>query len=191
MLASWVAEDQLSASPVRLALLLVVPRGLKKEMRAAIDRMGPLADPTSVSVPFQSISVVAFSPTRNATWQKTQLMALRQKLYQAAELIRNERRRAGFLFSARHTVTFLQMAAQTAGRTPCPPFDLVKASRHSNPVTPTLSTHLTDVLANFLNDNSTLEQLAIPTVASSLILDHYTPRMHGKPRSCPRRRYIG
>lgn len=180
-LAAWAASARGSTSPVRPGLLLVVPRGEKKEMQVAVDRMTQPGDPASLRAHFQYINIAALSPTTKPAWERKQLMALRRRLYQAVELAQRERCRAGLLFSMRHTVSLLQLAAEGACAQPRSPLDLIEMSRRSRPVAPDLARHLTDFLKDSYG-SAAIERSAVPAVASSLILDHNPPGMHRKPR---------
>ena len=83
------------------------------------------------------------------------------------------------LFSRSHLAVFFKYAGNHFGRTIREPFDCVEASRLLNPVAPDLDIHL----ANFLKHIKSPKELtvfAVPTIASSLLLDHYPPGIHGK-----------
>ncbi len=92
--------------------------------------------------------------------------------------VRMQRRRAGegLLFSAQHFMSFTQIAFDHLSRTV--PFNFIKASRLLNPLAVDLAEHI----ANFVRQVENAQDLttfAAETIASSFLLDHYPPGMHG------------
>lgn len=92
---------------------------------------------------------------------------------------RRQKVEARTLFSGRHLTAFFQYATDHFGRSTREPFDFVKASRLPNPVAPDLDTHLSNFLKHIKSPKE-LTEFAVPMIASSLLLDHYPPDMHGK-----------
>jgi hypothetical protein len=101
---------------------------------------------------------------------------LQRHLLDASNRVRRERANRGLLFSASHCLAFSQT---TFDQLLLPePFDFIKASRLKNPVAVDLAEHL----INFVSQIESAQELtgfAAETIASSFLLDHYSPGMHG------------
>ncbi|CAM1508786.1 Fc.00g056340.m01.CDS01 [Cosmosporella sp. VM-42] len=100
---------------------------------------------------------------------------LRSHLRQHTSAVRQRRRDAGLLFSVEHFNILFERAFESASRPH--QFDLISSARQDIPV----SKHLADHLGDFMNQLSSAKDLlsfASPTIASSILLDHYLPGMH-------------
>jgi hypothetical protein len=88
---------------------------------------------------------------------------------------RRRREAASLLFAADHFSAFTEKAFKSA--TLQTPFNFIQSSRSENPVAETLVKHIT----NFVRyvDTRSLTTFAAQTIASSLLLDHFPPDMHG------------
>jgi len=89
------------------------------------------------------------------------------------------RRDLGCLYSAVHLGSFFRLAVGHIVATPNQPFDFVLASRRDNKVQADLEQHLSRFLQLGLKNNAVQESLVI-MIASTIILDAYPPKMHGK-----------
>jgi hypothetical protein len=85
----------------------------------------------------------------------------------------------GLLFSARHLAGFFHYTGKHPAFIEKRPLNFIQISRFDHPVTNDLKFHLHNFLKNFKSANL-LMKFAIPTIASSFILDQYPPGMHCK-----------
>ncbi len=178
-LATWIASTRTFASPILPALVLIVSKGDKRKMQMIIDDMMRPDESTGLAGYFHHISIIAVSPTTKAAWLRKQVMFLRQRLYQTIESIQGVRKDTGYDLSASHTVDLLQTAAREGCVASNSPLNFIEVARRSNPVPKNFSTHLANFFKAF-PESDMLRQLAIPLVASSLIMDQYPPDMHRK-----------
>lgn len=124
-----------------------------------------------------------FSALRFEKIQKDALMTprgrsqLNHQLLKATARTRRKKMDRGVLFSADHLGALFEIAFN--GLTSTEPFDFIKASRINNPIADTLLEHLTDFIDQ-LAGTQDWTSFATETIASSLLLDHYLPEMHGK-----------
>lgn len=89
------------------------------------------------------------------------------------------RRNLECLYSAVHLSRFFRLAVAHIVATPYQPFDFVLASRRDDKVQANLEQHLSRFLQLGLKNNAVQESLVI-MIASTIILDAYPPKMHGK-----------
>jgi hypothetical protein len=174
-LKSWTVKGPLSMSAVRPHLMLITRRGKMRDVRSFLNSafendIGTLSDF------FQHIHVVTFAYGARR-WEKKQLLTLRRKIFRTIRLVQNERRKFSFLFSASHTVEFLNIASRSAFSPG--PFDFIGSSRLINPVPTDLVSHLTKFFSCFERLDRQ-DHHAISLVTSSIILDQYPPGMHRK-----------
>lgn len=175
----WTSNYQLSSKlSVRPALILVVKRGQKKQMEMAL-----AVDSTSWSDYFQRIRVVTVSlstrklRSRSVKVKPKQCVLLRREILLSLDAVQKGRLQAGVLFSARHTAEFLFTASENAINSTWEPLNFIKRAREDSSVASSFSSHVIEFL-RFLN-NDILQKFAIPHIASSIILDHCRPGMHG------------
>jgi hypothetical protein len=89
------------------------------------------------------------------------------------------RRNLGCLYTAVHINYFFRRAVTHIVATPDQPFDFVLASRRDNKILADLDQHLSRFLRLGLKHGAAQESLII-IIASTVILDAYPPKMHGK-----------
>jgi len=114
--------------------------------------------------------------------QKTSLAGfrrLKELLRRELEEMRRIRQNLGCLFSATHLSHFFRMAVAHTAASLNQPFDFVLASRRGNEVQPDFEHHLTRFLELGLKHKASQDAL-ITFVASSILLDAYSPKMHSK-----------
>ena len=107
---------------------------------------------------------------------------LRNCLRDALGRVRSRRAERGLLFSAKHLMALIEVAFDHLPR--AEPFDFIEASRLKNPVATDLTQHLAS-FADRVGSARDLMTFAAETIASSLVLDHCLPRMHGAPQGPP------
>lgn len=122
--------------------------------------------------PSAKISVVRMD---HSTWAVNGLWPIRKRLGQAASRSRRWKASHKVLFSAFHVLGLFEesFGAVTLQR----PFHYIQASRSPHPVASDLVQHLNNyaqVLPACYDEDSAAE-----SIASSFLLDHFTPRMHG------------
>ncbi|PTB40407.1 hypothetical protein M441DRAFT_70208 [Trichoderma asperellum CBS 433.97] len=175
-LNAWSRCSQLSSTLfVRPALILVTSRGQKTQIENAVNA-------ASLNDYFQRIRIVTVCRrtrklrSRNVKMKPKQCLALRREILRSLDIIQQSRLMAGMLFCVRHTVEFLYTASEIVTRSSCEPFDYINRSRDNNPIATDFVKHLTTFLCYF--DDENMKQLALPHIASSIILDQYPPGMH-------------
>ena len=105
---------------------------------------------------------------------------LEEYLIRGLNQVRAHKVEARTLFTARHLVAFFRCASDHFAKTTREPFNFIKTSRFRNPVPLDLGKHLSNFLKHIKSPKE-LTDFAVPMIASSLLLDHYPPGMHGKP----------
>ena len=189
-IASWDKSGPASTSLLRPRLLLIVSTEHERSSRVALNKyMSGQRKSTVAPACFQEISIACFPwgtqrngrcrPQRAATWS-----ILRQNVLEAMENARIARQKAKLMFSACHVAEFLCHGARLATKAQWASFDFVKASRRYTPVATDLESHISNFIALFDSECIT-EKVAMPLIASSFVLDHYTPQMHGKEAKHP------
>ncbi len=156
-------EDEVSVSPTYDILRMEnLQQGLHQE---------------SLKEFFSSIKVLHL-----AAEQKTPLAGfrrLKELLRRELEEMRRIRQNLGCLFSATHLSHFFRMAVAHTATSLNQPFDFVLASRRGNEVQPDFEHHITRFLELGLKHKASQDTL-MTFVASGILLDAYSPKMHGK-----------
>ncbi|KAI9146754.1 Vegetative incompatibility protein [Paramyrothecium foliicola] len=179
-LATWAAVPVRStAADIRPVLVLVVTRGQVKKMKAALNALPEFDKRTSaLGKHFRQVRIIVFNPTRRTNRKNgKQQRVLRRALIQSMNSVHRDRNQLGLLFSAFHTAHLLQAAAERAVASPWTPLNFIATARKHNSVAVDMDAHLMNFLEQF-RDNDSLQRLAIPLVASAILLDQYPPGMH-------------
>lgn len=184
-LASWLEKGQsstLSKATYPRALVVVETTlpGIESEMEAKGALLDALKAETTkdLAARFSALDVVTV-PSDGKISAPVRYKRLEEYLVKASDQVRMKREDTKTLFSTRHFAAFFRHACDHFARTLREPFDYIKASRLRNPVSVDLDKHL----SNFLKQTKSAQELtefAVPVIASSLLLDHYPPGMHGK-----------
>ena len=179
-LAAWVAVPvRPTTADIRPILVLVVTRGQAKKMKAALNSM-PEFDKrkSALGKHFRQVRIVVFHPVRRTNRKNgKQQRVLRRALLHSMNSAHRDRSRLGLLFSAFHTAHLLQDAADRAVASPWASLDFLSMARKDNDVAADMDTHLVNFLEQF-RDNECLQRLAVPLIASAILLDQYPPGMH-------------
>jgi hypothetical protein len=183
-LAAWLDKGPASATEVRPWLLVVVGDGAEEELLASFWDLVSAETSIDVRDRFRGVRVVSLSAQRRGVGRRQRHAkgpwdGVRDEVLRASDLTQRARRGSSSLFSARHLAAFLQHAAENVPDTLRAPFDFIRASRMWNPVAPDLEMHLANFLRGFRSPEA-IKDVAVPVVASSLILDQYPPGMHRK-----------
>ncbi|KJZ68128.1 hypothetical protein HIM_12483 [Hirsutella minnesotensis 3608] len=101
----------------------------------------------------------------------------RNCIFASLDIARKRRQESSSLFSARHFSEFLCHAIDSAIDPAWTPLDVIRISRVSNPIATDLSFHVGNVVG-LCKTVTQVKNVAIPLIASSLILDSYPPYMH-------------
>ncbi|KAJ9129295.1 hypothetical protein NKR23_g12567, partial [Pleurostoma richardsiae] len=181
-LAAWLDKGPASATEVRPWLLVVVGDGAEEELLASFWDLVSAETSIDVRDRFRGVRVVSLSAQRRGVGRRQRHAkgpwdGVRDEVLRASDLTQRARRGSSSLFSARHLAAFLQHAAENVPDTLRAPFDFIRASRVWNPVAPDLEMHLANFLRGFRSPEA-IKDVAVPVVASSLILDQYPPGMH-------------
>ena len=182
-LAAWLNYGRASSGSVLPWLLLVAEDGRGENNIIAEFERG-VRDETSISLltRFQGVQAVSLSarssPRCKQRYKHRQWHKFQDELLHLIECATETRIKTRYLYSMEHLVAFLQHAT-TLLSSWSGPFNFISVSRAQHPIGADLELHL----SNFLDRISSVEDFktfALPVIASSFILDHYSPRMHRK-----------
>lgn len=123
-------------------------------------------------LPTAKVSVVRMD---QSTWTTNGLKPIRKRLGQAASRSRSWKTGNKVLLSACHIMALLEESIETAMRKR--PFHYIEASRSRHPVAPDLVEHLNNYLQKLPTGYD--EDFAAESIASTFMVDHFTPGMHG------------
>jgi hypothetical protein len=179
--AAWLNYGRASSSSVLPYLFLVAEEGRGEDHIIAEFERG-VREETSISLltRFQGVQAVSLSarssPRHRQRYKYCQWHKFQDDLSHLIECTTETRIKTRHLYSMEHLVAFLQHAT-TLLSSWTGPFNFISASRAQHSIGTDLELHL----SNFLDRISSVEDFksfALPVIASSLILDHYSPRMH-------------
>ncbi|KAJ0129100.1 putative AC9 transposase [Fusarium oxysporum f. sp. albedinis] len=178
----WLQSGPPSTSPVRPHILLVVRQEWRQRHESDLQRFVAEHRSRSLDPSFSGITLVGVprmsgKSRRRSGGQTRRWQVLSSELSKALETSRQARRRSDSIFSVHHLAHFLQYAASVALSVTAEPFSFVKVSRLHRGTAPDLSDHIRNFLGKF-ELLKTFQQVAVPLIASSLLLDHYSPGMH-------------
>ncbi|SCO92742.1 uncharacterized protein FRV6_16870 [Fusarium oxysporum] len=178
----WLQSGPPSTSPVRPHILLVVRQEWRQRHESDLHRFVAEHRSRSLDPSFSGITLVGVpkmsgKSRRRSGEQTRRWQVLSSELSKALETSRQARRRSDSIFSVHHLAHFLQYAASVALSVTAEPFSFVKVSRLHRGIAPDLSDHIRNFLGKF-ELLKTFQQVAVPLIASSLLLDHYSPGMH-------------
>ncbi|OBS17023.1 hypothetical protein FPOA_12047 [Fusarium poae] len=178
----WLRNGPPSSSPVRPHILLVVRQESRQRYECDLNRFVSEHQYGSSDSGFHSITLVGVprmsgKGRRRNCGQTRRWQVLGPVLSKALDTSRQARRRSDSIFSVHHLSHFLQYAASVALSSSTEPLSFVKISRLLRGVARDLSHHIKSFFEKF-DSIKTFQQVAIPLVASSLLLDHYSPGMH-------------
>lgn len=126
---------------------------------------------------FSTIKVLYLTVEQNSPMARfRRLKGLLRRELDEASVVRKD---LGCLYSAVHLSRFFRLAVAHTVATPSQSFDFVLASRRDNKVRADLEQHLSRFLQLGLKNNSVQESL-MTMIASTIILDAYPPKMHGR-----------
>ncbi|KAH7142375.1 acyl transferase/acyl hydrolase/lysophospholipase, partial [Fusarium sp. MPI-SDFR-AT-0072] len=178
----WLQSGPPSTSPVRPHILLVVRQEWRQRHESDLQRFVAEHRSRSLDPSFSGITLVGVprmsgKSRRRSGGQTRRWQVLSSELSKALETSRQARRRSDSIFSVHHLAHFLQYAASVALSVTAERFSFVKVSRLHRGIAPDLSDHIRNFLGKF-ELLKTFQQVAVPLIASSLLLDHYSPGMH-------------
>ena len=179
-IAGWIRQGRavtFSDDSVRPQLLLVTKMNPPLNLEEFATRLVEVS-----GTPFQSsFSQISMVPIRDETVLSAlaRYRPVKEAVMRSADEVRAARDRCLYLFSARHFVSFLDMAAHDLSLSPLESFDTVQASRRSCPVSAALQFNISDFLTTILMSKINCAE-AIPIIATALLADHYGQRMHCK-----------
>ena len=175
---SWIEIRKASAvclTPPEIVIIIAREDVKQTQVSSEFDVLFKLFSPDSVTSFFAGV--------RFAKIRKDDLLSskghdkLRRQVLRAAARTRRKKSDRGLLFSATHLMAFSQIAFNHLTLTE--PFDFIPASRLQNPVAADLAGHLTNFVDQ-IESAQDLTSFAAEVIASSFLLDHYPPGMHGK-----------
>ncbi|KAI5455667.1 acyl transferase/acyl hydrolase/lysophospholipase [Mariannaea sp. PMI_226] len=182
-LTVWVNLGRASNAPIRPRLFLIVNKEDQRYAQMILREFKSSMDQSTLEGVFQSISILGV-PTQSSKKSRRKKRCrircwdvVRHEILKSLEVSRQIRRQSGYLFSIQHLAAFLHQGASLAVHVTNTPVDFIKLSRLDRGIASDLPMHLTTFLNQF-QSLATLKQIAIPLIASSLLLDHYPPGMH-------------
>jgi hypothetical protein len=183
-LNSWLTMGPPSRNSVRPQVLLIVRHEEKIRHQHELGKFLQGRRKRQADLCFNGLIVtgvprISSKRKRRKGTQTRRWQVLNFVIAKALESVRQSRRRSDTLFTPYHLSYFLQYGARTALVERQEPFDFIKVSRHNRCVASDLSDHLLNFLRGFQSLTS-IHRVAIPLIASSLLLDHYAPGMHCK-----------
>lgn len=104
---------------------------------------------------------------------------LKELLWREMDEMRQARQDLGCLYSAEHITRFFRMAVAHTAVSMSRLFDFILASRRGNDVEPDFVHHLSRFMRSG-EDRQVPRDVLMTFVASSIMLDAYPPKMHGK-----------
>lgn len=104
---------------------------------------------------------------------------LKELLWREMDEMRQARQDLGCLYSAEHITRFFRIAVDHTAASMSRPFDFILASRRGNNVEPDVVHHLSRFMRSG-RDYQVPRDALMTFVASSILLDAYPPKMHGK-----------
>lgn len=180
----WLQNGLSSTGLVCTHILLVVRQESRQRYECDLKRFVSEHRYGSPESGFHSITLVGVPRMSGKSRRRNFRQAYRWQvlgpvLSKALDASRQARRRSNSIFSVHHLSHFLQYTASVALSPSTEPLSFVKISRLLRRVAPDLSHHIRRFFQSF-DSTKTFRQVAIPLVASSLLLDHYSPGMHRK-----------
>ncbi|KAM0209837.1 hypothetical protein ACHAQD_011014 [Fusarium lateritium] len=170
-----------STSSVRPRLFLVTDQSDRSAMQAALDRLDSFKTTTSLKGYFQSIRIVSMSAAYlelNNARKRKRRQTLRRDILHSLIMTQRSRKESNILFSLRHNLGLMQSSASGATVSPWIALDFIRASRAQEPVPCDLAYHIGHFLQKSFDLDVSVSDFVVPAVASSLLLDHYSPGMH-------------
>lgn len=180
-LNSWMDRGPISTSSFRPHLVLFVDKDDVEAIR--IISQG-IKNTTNLKNCFDDITTICMPEG----WQRSvqsrcnssdDWLPFKQSILEILEKSKEKRTQLHVNFSACHFMSFLQYSTYSLLKDPTP-FDFIRASRSHNTMAPELHIYLKSFIMLF-KSSTKIKRVAIPIVASSFILDHYTPDMHSMP----------
>ena len=180
-LAVWLDLGRPSnlSKATRPSILIVTEQGQAEEATLSEFKQ-MLTEETTIdaSEQFSDVQVLGLLP-RGKISSKGRHRTLKEALLNASDRVRAARSTSRSLFSARDFSAFFDYASDHLAATSSEPFDFILTSRVDNKVSPYLERHLVDFLQRMRSFDQ-LRHFAIPVIASSILLDSYTPNLHSK-----------
>lgn len=184
-LASWLDLGRPSSLPkeTRPKLLIVTERinaqGDDESDLNLFKRM--LRKETTIDILeyFSDIHVFSLAAHKRNLSNKSRHRELFEHLLNFSDQVREARINTQTLFSARHFASFFHYAIDNIVAASETPFNFISASRIESPISSSFQDHLLHFLQS-IHTPQLLLQFAIPTIASSLVVDSYPPDMHCK-----------
>lgn len=180
-LALWIDGGQTSSNGIRPWLVIVADDGEEEELLHTFGDLMRAETSIDVMERFGGIRLISLTKRGKSRGlsARNPWYRLNGELLDVSQSIRQARLVVSCLFTAQHLAGFMQHAAVRAAEAPREPFNFIHTSRLDNPVASDLEVHLARFLSHFKSMDS-LKSFALPMVASSFILDHYHPDMHGE-----------
>jgi len=182
-LALWLDLGQPSTLPsaTRPKVLIVLERDEGDDESDSTAFRWMLSEETTIDVSeqFSDIQILSITTRNKALSNKARHRELFENLLNFSDQVREARIMSQTLFSAHHFAAFFHYALNHAAKTAVEPFNFIAASRVANPVATDLCDHLVEFLHDIESPQKTLH-FAVPTIASSFLLDAYPPDMHCK-----------
>jgi len=182
LLKRWIEKGDASTLPTRVRPRVIIV--LREEEEAAThgvlqmeDLQHELRDQEARAKAFSSISLIYLAGEYISPLARHR--RLKEVLLAEVEVSRLERIEQRLHFSAVHFDAFFKSAIHHLARSSDEPFDFIESSRLQNRVQDDYSDHIATFVA-LSNDVFISYESLTSFIASSILMDAYPPRMHGK-----------
>ncbi|KAH9204856.1 patatin-like phospholipase-like protein [Leptodontidium sp. 2 PMI_412] len=182
-LAVWLEKGQPSTLPSSTYPRVIIvtekiPLGAEREKEAKKAFLWLLREETThdLSEQISDIHIVALLPAHKIS-SEARYRRLKECLLNRSDEVRRNREDARSLFSATHFNALFRYVCDHFSQTSEEPFDFIKASRKQNPIPDDLAEHISNLLKHIKSAKELME-FAVPTIASSFLLDNYPPESH-------------
>ncbi len=183
LLKSWVAIDSASVHFDKIRpRVVIVRRGDATSPSPTydllkIDDLQQGLHDESLKEFFSSIKVLHLAGEQLSPLAR--FRRLKELLWREMDEMRQTRQNLDCLYSAKHTARFFRMTVGHIAASTSRPFDFILASRRGNEVEPDFVHHLSRFL-RCGEDHQVPRDALMTFIASSIMLDVYPPKMHGK-----------
>ncbi|OBT60276.1 hypothetical protein VE03_10316 [Pseudogymnoascus sp. 23342-1-I1] len=179
-LALWLESTKGSLQESsRPQILIVTDRNVADERSSLRTFTQMLANETNVATSkhFSNIRILSINFSRK-DYNKSRYCELKECLRTSSNQMRATKIGNRTLFTTRHFAAFFDHALNNIVRASIDPFNFIISSRAESPVVERLSEHLTNFLQHVRSPRH-VREFAVPTIASSFLLDnYYPPSMH-------------
>jgi hypothetical protein len=187
-LSMWMNEPRSQGSVTRPWLIIVIPGGNEREnTKLSIEMLRRKTD-LRPDVYFDRIRLLSLVG-HGAGLASNHWTRISQHLQRASKASVRKRLEARHLFSNRHLADFFVQAALSITELYHKPLNPLQISRLHHPIAPDLERHLVSFV-RLLHPIIDSQHMPALIIASSFMLDHFAPDMHGESHYAPLPRHV-